>query len=162
MVGLAPSVNGAYRTGRPFWGDASGRALFRALTAHGFAENPAAPVLKSARITKAVRCATPDNRPTPAEVRACSAYLCHDLAMLWTPHAVRERCVVALGSGAYEAVGAALGVDLPPFAPGAEFQAKERLTVFASHHPSRRNVQARRPSQEMLDRLFARCRELIG
>ena len=161
-MGLAPTTHGAYRTGRPLWGDSSGRALFRALTAHGFAENPTAPLLKSARITNAVRCAPPDNRPTLAEVRACNAYLCHDLAMLWTPHTVRERCVVALGSAAYEAVGAALGVDLPPFASGAEFQAKERLTVFASHHPSGRNLRGRRPSQDMLDRVFARCRELIG
>ena len=162
IVGLAPGLHGANRTGRPFFGDASGDSLLASLVAHGFAESLARPRLKSTRITNVVRCVPPENRPTIEEVRQCSAYLKHDLALLWSPRSRRPRCVVMLGAVAFKAVGKVLGVPLPSFAHGVEFEARPLLTGLASYHPSRRNVNTGRVTQRMLDAVFRRCAELIG
>ena len=162
IIGLAPGLRDANRLGMSFFGDASGDTLLASLLAHGFAESPARPRLKSTRITNVVRCVAPENRPTSVEIRQCSAYLKHDLALLWSPRTRRARCVVALGDVAFEAVGKLLGVPLPAFAHGVECAAKPLLTVLASHHPRRRNIGAGRPTQPMLDAVFRRCAELIG
>ena len=161
IVGLAPGLHGANRTGRPFVGDAAGDTLFASLIAHGFAEDPSRR-LKSTRITNVVRCVPPENRPTVSEIRQCNAYLKHDLALLWSPRTRRRRCIVALGQVAFQAIGKALQTPLPPFAHGVEFEAAPLLTVLASYHPSRRNVNTGRVTQAMLDAVFGRCRELIG
>ena len=162
IVGLAPGLHGANRTGRPFVGDAAGDTLFASLVAHGFAEAPANPRLKWTRITNVVRCVPPENRPAASEIRQCSAYLKHDLALLWSPRSRRPRCIVALGQVAFDTVGKILQTPLPPFAHGVEFEAGRLLTVLASYHPSRRNVNTGRVTQAMLDAVFRRCRELIG
>ena len=161
-MGLAPGLHGANRTGRPFLGDAAGSALFASLTAQGFATNSATPVLKAARITNVVRCVPPENRPSASEIRQCSAYLKHDLDLLWSPRARRPRCIVALGQVAFHTVGRILQTPLPPFAHGAECEPRPWLTVLASYHPSRRNVNTGRVTQAMLDAVFSRCRELLG
>ena len=162
IVGLAPGLHGANRTGRPFVGDAAGETLFASLIAHDFAENPLNPRLKATRITNVVRCVPPENRPSVSEIRQCSAYLKHDLALLWSPRTRRRRCIVALGEVAFQAIGRLLHTPLPPFAHGAEFEAGPLLTVLASYHPSRRNVNTGRLTQAMLDAVFGRCRELLG
>ena len=162
VVGLAPGLHGANRTGKPFVGDASSAALLKSLVAHGFAENPPRPRLKSTRITNVVRCVPPENRPTTAEIRQCSAYLKHDLGLLWSPRSRQPRCVVALGVVAFEAVGKTLAVPLPAFAHGAEVAVGRYLTVLASYHPSRRNINTKRVTPAMLDAVFRRCGELLG
>ena len=162
IVGLAPGLHGANRTGKPFVGDASGATLFTSLVANDFAENLPRLRLKSTRITNVVRCVPPENRPTATEIRQCSAYLRHDLALLWSHRSRRPRCVVALGVVAFEAVGKILAVPLPPFAHGVEITAGPFLTVLASYHPSRRNVNTGRVTQPMLDAIFRRCSELLG
>jgi uracil-DNA glycosylase len=159
IVGLAPGMHGANRTGRPFAGDASGVFLFDALARAGFATtaDPFEAVLLDARITNAVRCLPPDNRPKADEVRRCSGYLSHELAELWTPHVRRPRCVLALGRIAHDAVGIALERRLPPFAHGGKVELASGFLLLDTYHPSRQNTNTGRLTAEMLDAVLARA-----
>ncbi len=162
VVGLAPEPHGANRTGRPFVGAAAGQALFASLGAAGFScEGQGNRRPNWARIANVVRCVPPSNRPMAAEIRECNAYLKHDLAMLWTPRSRQARCVVTLGKIAWEAVGEALGIRLPPFAHGAECEPLPNLNILACYHPSGRDGNAGQLMKAMLDAVFRRCRELV-
>jgi uracil-DNA glycosylase len=167
VVGLAPAAHGGNRTGRVFTGDRSGDWLYAALHRAGFA-NQARSVgrddglrLRGAYVTAVNRCPPPANRPTPAERDNCMPYLVSELRLL-----ERGRVVVALGSFAWDgALRAAreLGEDVPRprprFGHGAEAQVG-RFTLLGCYHPSQQNTFTGKLTQEMLDAMFARAREL--
>lgn len=159
IVGLAPGMHGANRTGLPFAGDASGTFLFDALARAGFASagDPFTARLIDARITNAVRCLPPANRPTADEVRRCSGYLAHELTELWRPGVRRPRAVLALGRIAHDAVGMALGRRLPPFRHGAELELAPGLLLLDTYHPSRQNTNTGRLTAAMLDGVLQRA-----
>ena len=129
MVGLAPGLHGANRTGRPFTGDASGTFLFAALARAGLASDPDPLVarLVGARLTNAVKCLPPQNRPNAAEMEACSPYLREEIDELWSPRARAARCVLCLGRLAHRSVEIALGKRLPAFRHGQLWEVMPRL-----------------------------------
>jgi uracil-DNA glycosylase family 4 len=168
IAGLAPAAHGGNRTGRIFTGDRSGDFLFAALHRAGYANQPTSVdrddglKLRDAFITAAVRCAPPDNRPSPAERDECRPYLVRELQLL-----SRVRVIVALGGFAYEATWAALraaGVELPSprprFGHGREVLVDQRLVIVGCYHPSQQNTFTGRLTPSMLDDVFARARVL--
>jgi uracil-DNA glycosylase family 4 len=165
VVGLAPGLHGANRTGRPFTGDHAGMLLYATLHRHGFATRPESVTaddalrLQDCRITNAVRCVPPANRPEPAEVRRCNPYLGEELAGL-----PRGAAVLALGNVAHGAVLRALGVALRehPFAHGAVHLLAEGRALFDSYHCSRYNTQTRRLTAGMFDAVFTAISRHIG
>jgi uracil-DNA glycosylase family 4 len=173
LVGLAPGAHGSNRTGRMFTGDASGVWLYRALHRAGFAnqaeqrDREDGLMLTDALITAALRCAPPQNKPTPAQTRRCAPYLQQELALL------RDlRVVIGLGAigtrAAHEALLAAGYVfpGQPVFAHGAETRAthpeRPSLTLLASFHPSRQNTNTGKLTEPMLDAIFTRARTLLA
>ncbi len=164
IVGLAPGLHGANRTGRPFTGDHAGILLYRTLHAHGFASRPVSVGdgdglrLLGCRITNAVKCLPPANKPTPAEVRICNAYLVTELAEL-----PKGGVVLALGGIAHAAVLRALGCRqaMGRFAHGAVHDLPGGRTLIDSYHCSRYNTQTRRLTTPMFDQVFARARHLL-
>jgi len=163
IVGLAPGKHGANRTGRPFTGDASGAFLFASLARAGFASaaDPNVAALRGVRITNAVRCLPPGNRPGAAEVARCRGYLNHELRELWWPRARKPRCVLALGRIAHEAVGRALELDTVPFGHGAEQELVPGLLLIDTYHPSRQNTNTGRLTRRMLDAVVGRVRQYL-
>ena len=170
ILGLAPAAHGANRTGRVFTGDGSGDFLMRALHDTGFASIPTSRrsddglVLTDAYIAAAVRCAPPDNKPLPAEIRACQPHLDAEWAAL-----PRLRVVVALGRIAFDAALSLLERNgrllrpRPAFAHAAERQVPGGPLLIASYHPSRQNTNTGRLTAGMLMAVFERARsELIG
>ncbi len=165
VVGLAPGLHGANRTGRPFTGDHAGILLYATLHAFGFASKPASIArgdglaLVGCRITNAVKCLPPANRPMPDEIRRCNRYLERELALL-PPDAV----IVALGAIAHGAVLRALGLGAAAhrFAHAAEHRLPGGRTLLDSYHCSRLNTNTGRLTAVMFRRVFARARHLIG
>ena len=162
VVGLAPAAHGANRTGRMFTGDRSGDFLYASLHRMGLANQPNSTdtddglVLSDTYITAPVRCAPPQNKPTPAERDACRPFLMRELALL-----SRARVFVALGAIGYGAVAAELGMrPRPKFAHGLEAPAPGDLTVLCSYHVSQQNTFTGRLTEDMLDGVFARALEL--
>jgi uracil-DNA glycosylase len=160
LVGLAPGLHGANRTGQPFTGDASGTFLFAALAGAGFVTcaDPSRARLLDLRITNAVHCLPPGNRPLPDEIRRCSRYLAAEIADLWQPRVRRPRCIVALGRLAHDAIGLALGIRLPAFVHGQGVCIDHRLLLIDSYHPSRQNTNTGRLTGPMLDAVMERAR----
>ncbi len=164
IVGLAPGKHGANASGRPFTGDHAGILLYRTLHTHGFASRPVSEHaadglrLQDCRITNAVKCLPPQNKPTTAEIRACNAYLAQELGMLPS-----GGVVLALGSIAHNAVLRALGLkqSAARFAHAAEHDLPGELMLLDSYHCSRYNTQTRRLTEEMFDAVFARARALL-
>lgn len=174
VLGLAPAAHGANRTGRVFTGDGvggSGDFLMAAMHAAGFANQPTSRDahdglrLRDAFIAAAVRCAPPDNRPTPQEIAACESHLLAELAAL-----PRIRVILALGriaSGAYWRLAARRGVaphPRPPFAHGSVFapRAAGVPALVNSYHPSRQNTNTGRLTPSMLAGAFEIARRLVG
>lgn len=171
IVGLAPGAHGSNRTGRPFTGDASGAFLYPALHRAGFATRPDAVnrndglKLRDALITAAVRCAPPQNKPTPQELRNCLPYLLEEFDAL-----PRLRAMIALGAVAFGTILKLLrerGFDFEPtaFGHGAELSAsggRRIVTVIASYHPSRQNTNTGKLTAPMFDAIFARAREVLA
>lgn len=161
VVGLAPGLHGANRTGRPFTGDHAGLLLYQSLHAYGFADRPVALArdddlrLVDCRITNAVRCVPPQNRPETTEVRRCNPYLAAEIAGL-PPGAA----ILALGQIAHAAVLQALGLKLSqhPFAHGARHRLPEGRTLFDSYHSSRYNTQTGRLTPAMFHAVLADIR----
>jgi uracil-DNA glycosylase family 4 len=164
IVGLAPGRMGANRTGRPFTGDYAGVLLYETLKKFGFAEGVyrADPNdglrLVGAMITNAVRCAPPENKPTPGEIVTCRQFLSARLAALR-----RLRVILALGSIAHESVLRAHGLkpSAAKFAHGAEAALPHQRTLISSYHCSRYNTQTRRLTTEMFEAVVARARALV-
>jgi uracil-DNA glycosylase family 4 len=171
LVGLAPGAHGSNRTGRPFTGDASGNFLYPALYRAGFASQPSAVdrddglTLRDALITAAARCAPPQNKPTPAELRNCFPYLLAEFDAL-----TRLRVAIALGAVAFTAVLKMLrqrgfAFEPAPFAHGAELTARKgrrTIAVIASYHPSRQNTNTGKLTVPMFDAIFNRASELLS
>ena len=170
VVGLAPAAHGGNRTGRIFTGDRSGDWLFAALCRAGYANQPTSVArddgleLTGAYVAAAVRCAPPANRPTPAERDRCLPYLARELRLLG-----EVRVVVTLGHFAHDAVCRLLGVrPKPRFGHGseAELPAGDVLTrpvvLLGCFHPSQQNTFTGKLTEEMLDAVFDRARELGG
>ena len=142
IVGLAPGLRGANRTGRPFTGDWAGDLLYETLIEQGFAkgtydERPDDGLkLMDCRITNAVRCVPPQNKPTPAEINTCRAFLVGSFGEM-----KNLRAIVALGRIAHESVVRALGSKLSamPFAHGAVHEAGQ-FRLYDSYHCSRYNT----------------------
>ena len=164
IVGLAPGMHGANRTGRPFTGDYAGLLLYETLYKYGFASNAESLAadddltLLDCRITNAVKCLPPDNKPVGAEVNACNEFLANELNTL-PPAAV----VLALGGIAHRAVVKAVGgrqVDFK-FGHAAEHSIDGRFLLLDSYHCSRYNTNTRRLTADMFREVFARARELL-
>jgi uracil-DNA glycosylase family 4 len=165
VFGLAPAAHGANRTGRYFTGDRSGDFLFTALHRAGFASSPASRRkddgmrLSGLWISAAVRCAPPQNRPTPAERDACLPYAARELELL------DAKVIVCLGAFAWDAALRLFGVrPKPKFSHGAEYEVDEAgsLVLLGCYHPSQQNTFTGVLTPEMLDAVLSRARELSG
>lgn len=163
IVGLAPGLRGANRTGRPFTGDYAGDLLYPTLSAFGFthgdyrADPDDGLTLVGCQITNAVRCVPPQNKPIGAEIAACRPFLAAEIAAL-----SGLEVILALGTVAHNAILTTLEkrrADFP-FAHGAVH--KVGPTLVDSYHCSRYNVNTRRLTAEMFTEVVARVRELLG
>lgn len=154
IVGLAPGVQGANRTGRPFTGDYAGALLYATLLKFGLAEGvfEARPddslKLKGAFISNAVRCVPPENKPTPAEVKTCRPFLESQIASL-----PNLKVLIALGQIAHQSTIKALGGKLPkhPFGHGNVHRLHTGYTLVDSYHCSRYNTNTGRLTPEMFE-----------
>ncbi|HEV8437970.1 MAG TPA: uracil-DNA glycosylase [Methylomirabilota bacterium] len=168
IVGLAPAAHGGNRTGRIFTGDRSGDWLYRALHEAGFANKPTSVrpgdglKLRGAYITAAVRCAPPDNKPTPLEMLNCRPYLLEELRLF---HGLRV--VVALGKIGWDTylrarrqAGLPLSRPLPRFGHGAVAPMPDGLTLLGSYHPSQQNTFTGKLTEAMLREVFTEARRL--
>ncbi|HEY0316106.1 MAG TPA: uracil-DNA glycosylase [Sphingomonas sp.] len=160
IVGLAPGLQGANRTGRPFTGDGAGPLLYSTLAQYGFSEGAFdgraddGLRLAGAIIVNAVRCVPPQNKPTPEEIRTCRRFLAPALAAL-----PDLRIVIALGQIAHQSAVKALGGKLPklPFGHGAEHRLPSGAILIDSYHCSRYNQNTGRLTAAMFEAIFARA-----
>ncbi len=164
VMGLAPAAHGANRTGRMFTGDRSGDWLYRAMHRADFANQDTSIdrndglVLNDAWVTSAVRCAPPDNKPSPDERDQCSAFLDREIALL-----PNLDVVVCLGSFAYIAASAHFGLKpRPKFGHGIEATTQSGITLLCSYHPSQQNTFTRTLTEPMLDAIFWRAKVLVA
>ena len=169
IVGLAPGVRGANRTGRPFTGDYAGDLLYATLLEAGFATgdyraDPADGLtLVESRITNAVRCVPPQNKPTPAEIATCRDFLAATVRAM-----PRLEAILVLGRIAHESTLAALGLRRAAFqfAHGASFELPDfrprGLRLHCSYHCSRYNTQTRRLTPEMFRTVVQRIRDELS
>jgi len=163
VVGLAPGEHGANATGRPFTGDHAGILLYRTLHAFGLASAPGSTGvgdglrLVDCRITNAVKCLPPGNKPTGAEVRTCNGFLAGELTQ-YPP-----RVVLALGRVGHEATLRALGLRLRlhPFVHGAVHRPDGCPAIVDSYHCSRYNTQTRRLTETMFHDVFRTALALV-
>ncbi len=164
IVGLAPGMHGANRTGRPFSGDSSGDFLFQALHQAGFSSAPdaARARLINCRITNAVKCLPPGNRPVAAEIRNCRPYLTDELAVLRGVRPRQPRLVLCLGRIAHDAVARSLPEEVPAFRHGRLTELTPNFHLADIYHPSRLNTNTGRLTQAMLDEVFERVRCLLA
>ena len=165
MVGLAPGMHGANRTGRPFTGDFAGVLLYSTLHKYAFASDSISNSaddglnLIDCRITNAVKCLPPENKPSPAEIKVCNAYLRTELT-LQAPSSF----ILALGRIAHDAVLMALDVKASTarFGHGVQHVLPNGMTLFDSYHCSRYNTQTKRLTQAMFHAVFAQIRTALG
>ena len=164
VVGLAPGMHGANASGRPFTGDFAGILLYKTLHKFGFASAPVSRAtddglqLIDCRITNAVKCLPPQNKPVGAEIKACREYLADELQTM-QPGSV----VVALGSIAHHSVVAASGMRQADarFAHAARHALPNGVALLDSYHCSRYNTQTRRLTDDMFEQVFAAARALL-
>lgn len=162
IVGLAPGLKGANRTGRPFTGDFAGALLYETLLAFGFARGQyeARPddglMLVDCMISNAVRCVPPENKPLPAEITTCRPFLTERMATM-----PKLAAIVALGRIAHDTTLTALGARKAafPFAHGAQHAVRDGLVLFDSFHCSRYNTNTGRLTPEMFRAVFASLQE---
>ena len=164
IIGLAPGMHGANRTGRPFTGDHAGILLYHTLHKFGLASGPISTAaddgleLFGTRITNSVKCLPPANKPQPLEIKACNEYLRAELSQSRS-----VRVILALGTVAHAAVLRAC--DLPSgayrFAHAAEHSLSEDRVLLDSYHCSRYNTQTRRLTASMFEGVIGRARDLI-
>ncbi len=164
VVGLAPGMNGANRTGRPFTGDFAGELLYPTLKAFGFAAGTYAArpddgfTLADCRISNSVRCVPPQNKPLPEEIRTCRQFLTAELAAM-----PRLRVIVALGRIAHDAALAAqsLRPSAYRFAHGAVHELPAGRVLADSYHSSRYNTNTGRLTPAMFESVFAEVRRRL-
>lgn len=164
IVGLAPGMHGANRTGRPFTGDYAGILLYRTLHRFGFASHAGSAdpgdglVLTGARLTNAVKCLPPQNKPDTAEIRRCNGYLANEL------QAQPPRAILALGRIAHDATLEALGLRGRDYAFGhhAMHDLAGGARLFDSYHCSRYNTNTRRLTEAMFEAVFADIVEFLS
>ncbi|MDQ6780269.1 MAG: uracil-DNA glycosylase [Candidatus Eremiobacteraeota bacterium] len=176
IVGLAPAAHGGNRTGRMFTGDGSADWLARALFRSGFATQPSSTrlgdgyALVDAYMTAAIRCAPPQNKPSPLHIARCASHMDDELEAL-----VHVRVIVALGKIGFDVIlrqlrvrGFSTGARAVRFGHGLEYVLQrtrgdhvETVRVIASYHPSRQNTNTGRLSQAALDAIFVRARVLL-
>ncbi len=164
IVGLAPGLQGANRTGRPFTGDYAGVLLYETLLHYKFARGSygAHPddglTLTDCRITNAVRCVPPENKPTPMEIATCRQFLTVTIAEM-----PKLAAILALGRIAHESVLAAFGGkrSVAPFQHGGTHKL-DHLTLFASYHCSRLNTNTGVLTPQMFHEVFKNLRSFLG
>jgi len=169
IIGLAPAAHGGNRTGRMFTGDRSGDFLYRALYETGFASQPEsharcdAQNLTVAYITAAVRCAPPDNKPTPEEFQTCRRYLERELALL-----KNLKCVMALGKLAFDTYLSILcdrsiirSRAAYTFGHNVQYKIPGAVVLVASYHPSQQNTSTGKLTAEMLREVFEHARAIV-
>ena len=162
IVGLAPGMHGANRTGRPFTGDYAGILLYETLHAFGFGSKPVSLAadddlrLSDCRITNAVKCLPPENKPEPAEIRTCNHYLVEELRA-----APEARVILALGLVAHKAVLMALGLKQSALAFGhaSRHPLPDGRVLIDSYHCSRYNTQTRRLTSADFQNVFRSIRK---
>ena len=165
IVGLAPGLRGANRTGRPFTGDYAGQLLYPTLLKFGFArgdyrERPDDGLtLIDARISNAVRCVPPQNRPETSEIKTCNGFLTSEIAAM-----PNLKAILALGSIAHNAVLTALKLKRAPypFAHGALHELPNKLVMASSYHCSRLNTNTGRLTTEMFEDVVKELKARIG
>jgi uracil-DNA glycosylase family 4 len=161
IVGLAPGMHGANRSGRPFTGDYAGILLYETLHAFGFASQPVSVAaddglqLIDCRITNAVKCLPPQNKPEPAEIKTCNRWLADEFRV-----APDVRVILALGLVAHKAVLLACGLKQAalPFAHAARHVLPDGRILIDSYHCSRYNTQTRRLTSADFHNVFRRIR----
>lgn len=169
VLGLGPGERGANRTGRPFTGDVAGELLYPALHRFGFATcgeplggdhwaNPAMQLI-DARITNAVRCLPPENKPLTSEIRQCNGHLRRELEAM-----SRLKVVIALGTVAHQALLWAYGLKIKDFKFGHHVRhaLPDGRILLDSYHCSGYNWRTGRLTREAFEAVFAEARELIG
>lgn len=164
VVGLAPGLKGANRTGRPFTGDYAGDLLYPTLAQYHFARGQYGAAiddgfeLTQCRITNAVRCVPPENKPTPEEAKNCRPFLVKEIAAM-----TQLKAILCLGNIAHEA--ALRGLDLKPsgykFAHGHQHQLPNGLVLFDSYHTTRYNVNTGRLTPSMFQKVVASIRQFL-
>ncbi|HLW52351.1 MAG TPA: uracil-DNA glycosylase [Candidatus Angelobacter sp.] len=170
ILGLAPGAHGSNRTGRPFTGDGSGHFLYRVLHQAGFASQPTATHrddglrLIDAYITAAVRCAPPQNKPTPKEIARCAPFLDREFAIL-----NQVKVVVALGKIAFDAylnylkrAGAIAGKSGFVFAHAARYPLPGGRIMLCAYHPSLQNTNTGKLTEKMLLDVFRQAKQLTS
>ena len=165
IVGLAPGMHGANATGRPFTGDYAGLLLYEALYEFGYSNQVKSEslsdglTLKNCRITNAVKCLPPQNKPTGDEINQCNHYLAAELKTL-----PEQAVILALGSIAHQAVLKAYGLKLSSakFAHNAQHALPDGCTLVDSYHSSRYNVQTKRLTKDMFADVFRTIERLAG
>ena len=165
IVGLAPGMHGANRTGRPFTGDYAGILLYESLHAIGLSNSPKSVdrkdglELRGVLITNAVKCLPPDNKPLPVEIKTCNQYLAAELAKLSS-----VTTILALGTVAHDAVLMASGLkrSAAKFGHANEFALPDGRQLVDSYHCSRYNTQTRRLTTEMFQTVLRRAATLAG
>ncbi len=165
IVGLAPGMHGANKTGRPFTGDFAGILLYQTLFEFGFSNRAESVALgdgfklKNCRITNAVKCLPPQNKPTMDEINTCNQYLKEELDTLKA-----GSVIIALGGIGHNAVLKALGLKLSQhkFAHLAEHSLARDITLLDSYHCSRYNTQTKRLTEKMFKDVFRRAQEILS
>ncbi len=164
IVGLAPGMHGANRSGRPFTGDYAGVLLYQTLHKFGFADKPVSTSADDglqwigSRLTNAVKCLPPENKPTGDEVKRCNGFLANEISAL-----PKDSTLLALGGIAHKAVLMATSEKQAShkFAHGARHRLARGLTLFDSYHCSRYNTQTRRLTADMFEQVFADIRRFL-
>ncbi|MDP2433423.1 MAG: uracil-DNA glycosylase [Pseudomonadota bacterium] len=162
IVGLAPGLHGANRSGRPFTGDHAGVLLYETLHAFGYGSLPVSVaaddglILNGCRISNAVKCVPPENKPETGEIKRCNAYLQDELAAL-----PERSAILALGGVAHKAVLMARGLKQSAYAfgHGAAHVLPDGRRLYDSYHCSRYNTQTRRLTPEMFRAVFQQIQE---
>ena len=164
IVGLAPGMHGANRSGRPFTGDHAGILLYQMLHKYGFSSRDHSESaddgldLIDCRITNAVKCLPPDNKPVGAEINTCNRFLANELKSL-----PAGAVVVALGGIAHRAIIKAMGLRQADYKFGhAALHETGHFSILDSYHCSRYNTNTRRLTEEMFDAIFAQARSLLA
>ena len=165
VVGLAPGLKGANASGRPFTGDFAGIILYEALAEGGFAEGEYKAraddgfTLKNVRISNAVRCVPPENKPTPAEVNTCQKFLVQEIAAM-----PKLRVILSLGLTSHQSVLRTLGHKQAAFkfAHGAVHDMGQGRLLLDSYHTSRYNISTGRLTRPMFAEIIRKAAELLA